>query len=277
LLRIALELIRPIFPYSTCNPPFAHSIEWANGAKPCFHYQIGLCPGVCINKVDVGEYKKSIRNLILFFRGEKKQLLRRLKKENPEKIKALQHIEDTALLADSKTLEAATEVASRRIEGYDISHLAGKDPVGAMVVFENGEKDSSQYRLFKIYRSNTQDDLAMLQEVLERRLNHKEWPLPDIVFIDGGANQVRRAAQVLAKAHIQVPVVGLSKAGKHAGSAFSQDKMVIANAKKVGKDLIFSSKKLFQEVRNEAHRFAIGFQRKRTRKGFISKGWIKRV
>lgn len=280
LLKTALEIIRPIFPYSTCNSP-----KDSQSLKPCFHNQIGLCPGVCINKIESKEYKKSIHNLILFFRGEKKLLLKQLKKNNADKIKALQHVQDTALLAESNHVTGAGEIASRRIEGYDISHLSGTEPVGAMVVFENGEKDPSQYRLFKIkgVASNqvassvkrNSDDLAMLEEVLERRLRHSEWPLPDILFIDGGVNQVKRAVQVLSRRHISIPVVGLAKGGKHAASAYATDKLVIANTKKIGKDLLINSKKLFQEVRNEAHRFAIGFQRKRTSRGFISKGWIR--
>jgi len=154
-----------------------------------------------------------------------------------------------------------------------------------MVVFENGERDNSQYRLFKIrgasrtrstanstmmHHSSKEradgrnyDDLKMLQEVVSRRMNHKEWPSPDIVFVDGGLNQARAVNRVLLENNLHVPVVGLSKAGKHAGSAYSADKLVILNAKKTGKELIIGSKKLFQEVRNEAHRFAIGFQKKR--------------
>jgi excinuclease UvrABC nuclease subunit len=280
LLRKALELVRRIFPYSNCKP---------GQLKPCFHNQIGLCPGVCTGAIDAKAYRENIRNIILFFRGEKRRLRAKLQKENPEAILALKQVSDTALLADSDVLLRGHQITQRRIEGYDISHLKGKEPVGSMVVFENGEKDPSQYRLFKIRaesslnhssewlrkKISTEDDLAMLEQVLRRRLNHPEWPMPDIVFIDGGANQVRRAVKVLTEHNVHVPVVGLSKAGKHAGSAFSEDKLVIANSKKPGRELLIASKRLFQEVRNEAHRFAIGFQRKRRGKAFISKGWIR--
>ncbi len=271
LLRKALEIVRRIFPYSNCKP---------GQLKPCFHNQIGLCPGVCVGAVDAQTYRSNIRNLILFFRGDKKQLLKKLQKENPDAILALKQVRDTALLADSDVLLRGNQLTDRRIEGYDISHSTGREPVGAMVVFENGEADPSQYRLFKIRDyANTkpgeavrnQDDLAMLQEVLERRLNHPEWPLPSIVFIDGGANQVRRAAKVLASRNVHVPVVGLSKAGKHAASSAGADKLIAANTKKTGRELIAASRNLFQQVRNEAHRFAIGFQRKRTKKTFISR------
>ena len=327
LLKKSLEIIRRIFPFSYCKPPglslrptsrnpgnnsgsrvppegragkpgmttnqlraetatrISQSDVWAG--KPCFHYQIGLCPGVCVGEVDKKEYRKNIRNIVMFFRGEKKRLVNGLKKEgSTDQVKALRQVNDVALLADSDVMVRQTaDLSNRRIEGYDISHLSGKEPVGAMVVFENGERDNSQYRLFKIrgasrtrstanstmmHHSSKEradgrnyDDLKMLQEVVSRRMNHKEWPSPDIVFVDGGLNQARAVNRVLLENNLHVPVVGLSKAGKHAGSAYSADKLVILNAKKTGKELIIGSKKLFQEVRNEAHRFAIGFQKKR--------------
>ncbi len=299
ILRMVLELLRPIFPYSTCqrqagvqlaNAKWDNSRELSHTAiRPCFHYQIGLCPGVCINKADKKEYRKNIRNLVLFLRGDKKRLFSRLKKENPEKAQALQHVQDVSLLAESDSFLRSTSYALRsRIEGYDISHLSGKEPVGAMVVFVNGERDPSQYRLFKIRDSvipvktgiqrakkgvdypiksdndiRHYNDLVMLKEVMERRLKHPEWPLPDIVFVDGGLLQAKAVRDVLARQKIFIPVIGLSKGGKHAGSAYVTDKLVALNVKKIGKELLLSSKKLFQEVRNEAHRFAINFQRKR--------------
>jgi excinuclease UvrABC nuclease subunit len=191
--------------------------------------------------------------------------------------------------------------------------VGGKNPVGAMVVFENGEADPSQYRLFNIkgnigsrqqvvdskqqgekpfhnfaklrnekadlatasstpynpLPTTSQDDLAMLEEVLERRLHHSEWPLPQIVFVDGGANQVKRVNSVLKKHGHILPVVGLSKAGQHSASSAGGDKFVVANAGKAGKELIIASRNLFQQVRNESHRFAINAQRKRGKRIFL--------
>lgn len=261
LLRATLEIVRRIFPYTTCKPGVG---------RACFHYQIGLCSGVCIGQADKKEYAEMIRNLILFFRGDKKRLLARLKRQNPEAIKSLQHVSDVSLLSGSDNfMKQGGQFAVGRIEGYDISHLSGREPVGSMVVFENGEKDTSQYRLFKI-KGEARDDLGMLREVLERRMQHKEWPMPDVFFIDGGLLQVKAARDTIARFQILVPVVGLNKSGRHAASAAGEDKLVALNTKGVGKDLLLGSKKLFQEVRNEAHRFAIGFSRKQTRKGSLT-------
>ncbi|TSC96527.1 MAG: Excinuclease ABC subunit C [Parcubacteria group bacterium Athens0714_26] len=258
ILKTVLSLIRRIFPYSTCKP--------LNG-KPCFDYQIGLCPGACIGAITPKEYKNNIKNIELFFKGQKVNLIKKLKKENPEKITALSRVQDVALLAgSSRAMGSSGLLTSGRIEGYDISHLSGKEPVGAMVVFENGEKNSSQYRLFKIKSvaaGRNYNDLEMMKEVLTRRFKHAEWQRPEIVFVDGGISQVKIVREVLAKNNIFAPVVGLAKTGGHSASAYTHDKLVIANSKKSVRELILASKMLFQSVRNEAHRFAINYNIKK--------------
>lgn len=257
ILKVALDLVRKIFPFGKCMP---------NQGRPCFDYQIGLCPGVCIGAISQKEYKKNIDDIVLFFSGHKKRLLKKLKKNNPEKIKALEYVSDVALLQElEKITGQKREGAYGRIEGYDISHLFGRNAVGAMVVFENGEKNPSQYRLFKIKNlkeGGNYNDLEMLKEILERRVEHKEWSYPDIVFVDGGLNQVKVAKEVLARNNIFIPVVGLAKTGGHSASAYASDKLIIANSKKSSRELLIASKRIFQAVRNEAHRLAIEFNRR---------------
>ncbi len=278
LLKIALDLARKIFPFGKCVPAEALARAGkSNQIKPCFDYQIGLCPGICIGAISQKEYKKNIENLILFFSGQKKKLLKKLKKDastgsaqeaqkSKMQLKALEHVSDVALLQGSdNVLVSNRKGIFGRIEGYDISHLYGRNPVGAMVVFENGEKNPAEYRLFKIKNlkeDKNYSDTDMLREILERRLKHKEWNYSDIVFVDGGLGQVKIVKEVLEKNNVFVPVVGLAKTGGHSASAYAADKLIIVNAKKTNKELLISSKKLFQEVRNEAHRFAIKFGRK---------------
>ena len=259
-LKIALNLVRKIFPFGICKP---------NQGKPCFDYQIGLCPGICIGAISKKDYQKNIKNLILFFKGEHKRLIKKLKKENPEKIFALNHVNDIALINNSK-FASLREISRRgrnfaqRIEGYDISHFGGEKPVGAMIVFSNSKADNSQYRLFKIKSvKNNFDDLAMLEEILQRRFYHKEWPMPDVILIDGGKNQIARVKKVLSELNIFVPIVGIAKTLGHSGRAYSDDKLFFANTKPSIKKLLISSKIILQQIRNEAHRFAISFQRRR--------------
>jgi len=237
LLQNALRLIRRIFPYGTCKP---------NSGRACFDYQIGLCPGACAGKISAREYKKNIDNIILLLKGEKKRLMLKLKKANPEQAKALQHLQDVSLLTRDEDLN---ERKVSRLEGYDISHHAGKESYGSMVVFESGEANTSQYRLFKIKDAPGGDDERALLEVLTRRFKHLEWPLPDLIMIDGGSPQISFLTRELAKLNISAQMVGISK--------FGGDKLVFSvKTKKEQRELAENIKPTLLKLREEAHRFA---------------------
>jgi len=246
LLKSALRIIRRIFPYSTCRP---------NSGKPCFDYQVGLCPGTCLGLLTPEEYQKNIKNIILLLSGNKKRILKQLEKENPEKIKAFRYIQEAALISkeDIDFVEKP-----HRIEGYDVSHLTGKETFGSMVVFVNGQSDKTQYRLFKIKLAPKNDDLRSLEEMIIRRFKHLEWPMPDLILIDGGRPQVNFVSQVLKRININIATVGISK--------FSGDKLVFPKEmKKSTRELIENIKDILLAVRDEAHRFCLKSSR-RTRR-----------
>ena len=71
----------------------------------------------------------------------------------------------------------------QRIEGYDVSNIFGREAVGSMVVFTDGLIDKNQYRKFKIKTVKGADDIASLKEILSRRLNHQEWPYPELILL----------------------------------------------------------------------------------------------
>ncbi|MDD5032579.1 MAG: GIY-YIG nuclease family protein [Candidatus Pacebacteria bacterium] len=244
-LKKILLSARRIFPYSTCRP---------NSGKPCFHYQIGLCLGVCVGEILPKEYKRNIRGLIRFLKSGVLS-----KKESGRKF------DDTTLIPEEFIFSSKKSGVSR-IEGYDISHLSGKGAYGAMIVFQNGVSKNSHYRLFKIRNKEKGSDIDALKEVLERRIKHREWQYPDLIVVDGGVAQVHLAARVLRLVGLKIPVVGLSKAGLHSASASRQDKLVFSAAiKKPVREMIISQKKLLQQVRNEAHRFSLRAQKKSRR------------
>ena len=236
LVRNALKVIRRIFPYSTCT--FT--------GKPCFNYQTGTCPGVCVGGISKEEYQKNINNIILLLKGEKNKLLKKLAKENPAAALALKHFQDVTLI--SREEFQMGEQKFNRIEGYDISHFAGKEVYGSMVVFTNGQPDKSQYRLFKI-RTVTNNDLDALKEMVERRLKHAEWPKPDLILIDGGKPQVNYIFKIIEQHQLAVPLLGISK--------LYGDRLVFSsNTKNTFKELAETIKRTLQGVRDEAHRFA---------------------
>ena len=260
--REALRVLRKIFSWSTHDPDRIGTFT-----RPCFDYEIGLCPGTCIGAVSRKDYLRSIANLKLFLEGKKARVVRNLEKEmaalsrklefeKAEKLRrqifALRHIEDTAFISDSEVVMPARGSAVLRpfrIEGYDISNISGTSAVGSLVVFEDGVPNRDAYRKFRIRTVSGSNDVAMLTEVLERRLKHPEWRLPDLFLIDGGLPQANAAHRVLRSAGLKIPVVGLAK-----GPERKRNDVVGAIPKNV-------SLKTLIQVRDEAHRFAIGYHK----------------
>jgi len=156
-----------------------------------------------------------------------------------------------------------------RIEGYDISNIQGCSATGSMVVLTEGEIDKSQYRKFKISlpvqpagstgsvnrakQVSKPNDVAMMREVLRRRLKHSEWPLPDLVLVDGGRGQVCAVKQQMSGVKYQIPVYGLAKKAEW---LYPPGGEVIKLPRKS------LSLKLLQKLRDEAHRFALNYYRK---------------
>lgn len=244
-----LALVRRIFPYCT----------FPQSGRPCFYYQINLCPGACINKINKKDYQDIIKNIILFLEGKKKGLIKKIQKDYPEKIRLLNQIQDSFLITKDN-LRGDVFPKTLKIEGYDISHFAGEGAYGSMVVFKNNEPIKSEYRIFKIKKAKPKDDVGALEEVISRRLRHKEWPLPNLFLIDGGRGQVNGVYEVLKKARVFIPVVGLSK-GKD-----KKDELIFKGTSKNMENLIIASKSLLQRVRDEAHRFALKFSHKQVLK-----------
>jgi excinuclease ABC subunit C len=156
----------------------------------------------------------------------------------------------------------------QRIECYDISNVSGKHAVGSMVVFHDGEPDKNNYRRYRIKTISEPDDYAMMYEVLARRFARGE-NLPDLVVVDGGKGQLNIALSVLKDLKIKIDVIGLAKeervifSGKGISkkkAAKSEDRVYLPRRK----DAIYLSNwpqalHMLQQVRDEAHRFALSY------------------
>jgi excinuclease ABC subunit C len=260
--REALTILRKIFPWSTHDPERAGTFK-----RPCFDYEIGLCPGTCIGAISHKDYMKNISHLKLFLEGKKARVVKNLLKEMAaaskklefekaaklrRQIFALKHIEDIAFISDSEiVMPKASDLPMRpfRIEGYDISNISGTSAVGSMIVFENGKSNRDEYRKFKIRTIVGSNDVGMLVEVLERRFRHAGWRLPDLILIDGGLAQTNAAYRVMRAAGLRIPLVGLAK-----GPERKRNDIVGAIPKNI-------SLKTLIHVRDEAHRFAISYHK----------------
>ena len=260
-IKEALKIIRKIFPYRD------EKCSGIEAKRPCFNYTIGLCPGVCAGVINKKEYSKIIRNISLFFQGKKKKLLQALNKEmlalaklekfeEAQKIRnqiyALEHICDISLIKNN-SLE---NDSGFRIESYDIAHTMGSYMVGAMVVMVGGELDKNEYRIFNIKSQDRSNDIGALKEVLERRLSHTEWRLPDLVVMDGGVAQQNTAEQFFNTKNI--PVVAVTKDDRH------KAKTIIGDPKIVDK-----YKAEILSINAETHRFVITRHRQKRGKSFI--------
>jgi len=287
-LREALKIIRRIFPFrdNKCTPcevqrQSASRLRKSAACRVCFNRQIGLCPGVCTGEISQREYIKIVRNIILLFEGKKKTILKDFQREmkafagNREfekadevkrKIFALEHIQDIALLKNDSLNSSASVCAksafsqrSFRIEAYDIAHISGKETVGVMVALENGEIAKSEYRKFKIRGSKGKvsiDDTRNLKEVLVRRLKHSEWPLPNLVVVDGSTAQIRVAREILKKQGLDIVVVSVVKNERH------KPREIMGLNELKDRTL----ERAILLANSEAHRFAIGYHRALLRK-----------
>ncbi len=153
----------------------------------------------------------------------------------------------------------------RRIECFDISHLSGTGVVASCVVFIDGQPRKSEYRTYKVRSvgNGRSDDFKSMNEVVGRRYSRvveENGPWPDLVVIDGGKGQLSSSVQALVdvEAYGKFPVVGLAKRLEEVFFPGDTDSVFIA------KDS--ASLQLLQRARNEAHRFAVTFQRKQRKK-----------
>jgi excinuclease ABC subunit C len=259
-LREAMKIVRKLFPYrDKCIPALEAKV--GQKPKPCFNRQIGLCPGVCSGEISVEKYGEIIENIILFFEGNKKKLIKNLEKEMKalgkrrefEKANAvkktiftLNHIQDISLIKED--FETKAEVGFR-IESYDIAHMSGQNVVGVMTVVEDGEIKKADYRKFKIKEDPGVNDTKALREVMTRRLAHIEWRIPDLVVVDGGVGQKNAIEKVLRENHQNIPVVSVVKDDRHKAREILGDKKWLKHER----EIILSN--------SEAHRYAIGYHK----------------
>lgn len=169
----------------------------------------------------------------------------------------------------------------RRIECYDLSHLGGTLAVGSRVVFEDGRPRKADYRRYRLREAAASDDLAGLREVMERRLARAESePLPDLLVVDGGRGQLGVVSALLADRGIALDHVGLAKERdaesasprvRRSGGLKAERVFLPGRANPVLLPPDSRGLLLLQRVRDEAHRFAIEFQRSlRQRAGLTS-------
>jgi excinuclease ABC subunit C len=294
LIKTLLRNLRRVFPYCTCKGGYRRGCLYRQIGL-CASPAPGDPPR------SGRRYDEIIANLISFLEGDvaghlsllEKKLDRYRRQENYEaaaemrdQIARLEYItqkvtppgdyvQDLNLAEDiheeeldelAKILNAQGGGISRleRIEAFDVSHFAGEAAVGSMVVFEKGRPCPDHYRRFKIRGREKRNDVKMIAEVISRRFKHANGKdrsfsqRPDLVLVDGGEGQLKAALGVIKSGHIAVAAVEkrwetlvLPAAGAN------KNKVVRINLK-----LGTPARHLVQRVRDEAHRFALSYQRR---------------
>ncbi|MDP3882468.1 MAG: UvrB/UvrC motif-containing protein [Candidatus Staskawiczbacteria bacterium] len=228
-LKKTLKFLRRAFPFYTSKNHPKTRCTWCH---------LDLCPGPVRNSslageiyngaghhLNLAEYKRNIKKLILILKGKRGAVLTSLKKEMRQLAKeskfeeagkirdrlyALQQIMAHTHVIENSKSEARNpklnEILAKiiglkkpvnKIECYDVSNIQGKYATSSMVVFTNGKPDKNQYRKFKIKMKNEPNDIAMLKETLKRRFSHPEWKYPEVILIDGGKAQLNVALSVI--------------------------------------------------------------------------------
>lgn len=251
IIRDGLRIIRKIFPFHDGSSIKKDQLE--------FYKQIGLTPDLSQETVRKN-YKKNIKNIILFFQGKKDRVIRNLQKDMKyfadrrefemagvmrNRIFALKHIHDVSLI---KREELLSKAGNFRIEAYDVSHISGTSMAGVMTVITDGRANKNEYRKFRIRGFDSSNDVGALEEIMKRRLGHPEWLFPNLVVVDGSTAQKRRVENLFNQLGLQIPVVAVVKNEKHKPKALLGKKEI---ALKYEKEIILANA--------EAHRFSVAY------------------
>ena len=271
----------------------------AQKINTCLYYHTGQCPAPCAGKISHEGYRKIALRMAEFLEGkfgEVTQTITALMQAHADKLEyeqaavyrnflhALAHLQERVLVGKFKDEAITTAMENTdklkrlaqvigmkklpaHIEAFDNSHLFGREAVGCMVCYINGEKNHEHYRRFKI-RSKLPErggsDFTMMQESVYRRLRQLKKDLsqmPDLILLDGGKSQITAALNAFERAGLFIPFIALAETheGIYLPGAAQSIKLPIGDP----------ALNLLMEIRDEVHRFAITYHRKLREKAVL--------
>jgi len=288
-VRRLLKYLRRAFPYSTHTP----------GRRACIHHEMGLCapcPSIITTQQEARQYRSNIRRIVGVLSGnintEKKRLRREMeslaKEEEFEKAGELKaqadmlealtasyrspdsYIKDPNLHSEIRFREVVELRALlgkhltlpkelKRIEAYDVAHLAGTSPTASMITFADGEPDKRYYRHFRIRNEKINNDYDAMRSVLERRRKREDWGSADLVLVDGGKAQVKAALEGFGRG---VAVAGMIKGRERLVVSTDSGYLEIPVPRGAAGNLV-------RRLRDEAHRFARRYHHKLVKKSLF--------
>jgi excinuclease ABC subunit C len=282
-LRDAVNALQRVFKYRTCELDIREADAGRRFFRPCLLHAIKKCTAPCAARISRADYRRDIERLKRFMTSKQRVVLGEMQQEMEQAAAALD-FEEAARLRDQikaiQTLrlsgDADTDVqpevfyvdparglermvkvlgleqAPRIIEGIDIANLQGDEAVGSLVCFIDGKPFKSGYKRFKIRSVAGQDDYAMIREVVQRRYRRAaggEEMYPDVILIDGGLGQLHAAMEACDEAIVKPPmIVSLAKREEEIYTQARQQAIRLPRND--------PALRVFQQVRDEAHRFA---------------------
>ncbi len=282
-LRRAMAFLCKLFKIRRCK----YREPGVGEARHCMDYHIKACMAPCMKEAGPSQYMTAVKDVCLMLEGHPRFLLREMTKrmkvasarQEFEKAAALRdHIESLKTVAGAhpkniqwyrrsaaqldqgvKNLKEVLGLQNepRVIEAFDISNISGSQAVGSMVRFVGGRPSNKDYRRYQIREVSGIDDYRMMREVVRRRyvrLVAEGKPLPDMILIDGGKGHLsaaQTACQELGMARI--PIVSIAKEHEEVFCPGRSDPL---NLKRDD-----PAQYLLQRIRDEAHRFAIGYHK----------------
>jgi excinuclease ABC subunit C len=294
-LRGALQSMQKVFKFRTCSLDIeADDARW-RWFRPCLLASINQCTAPCNLRIGKEEYRKDIKRLRMFLEGNRKKLIDEMRAEMNEASAALKFEQAARLRDEINMLERLRERGDlekheqpevffidpkkglaglqkifklaerpRNIEGVDIAHLGGNETVASLVQFLDGLPFKPGYRRYRIRDVEGVDDYASIREVVARRfrkLRDDGDVFPDILLIDGGIGQLRKALEAFRALDIKPPLVLSLAKREELVYVMDRDKPLRLSRRSY-------ALRLLQYVRDEAHRFAQHYhhllRRKRT-------------
>jgi len=275
LVKRALRILRKIFPYANCSQ--AKFSRQKKLARACLFGDINLCLSPCT--ITESENLEQLDFLVDFLRGNKKKIIKNLEKKMldlsrrkkfeqakilRDKIFALSHLNRYPVGIKDSFSDFQNFANFPRIEAYDISNIGGDFAVGAMTVASLGKIDKKEYKKFKIKTVIGANDIAMIAEIIKRRLKNN-WPKANLLIIDGGVAHLKMVSKILKNLEIKIPIVAIAKGIDRKKDELHFSGPEVAEYFKSNKYLMI----LIIELRNEAHRFSRSYYRALHRKGLI--------
>lgn len=265
--------------------------------RSCLYYHTRQCPAPCdFTRMSQKDYLELVKRAEKVLRGDYLKIAKTLKKEmflfsktrqyekaaqTRDCLKAIEHMSQKVRIEQTSEKEALEEAdvflsikeklnlkkIPIHIEVFDVSQLFSRQAVASCVCFLKGEKNFKHYRKFKIRYCTSNsggDDLKMIAEAVERRLKQIKnnlQDMPDLIVIDGGATQLKKAIECLRKKYLHIDIIALAKKFEQIYIPKSKNPITLDWK---SKELLF-----LRKIRDEAHRFAVTYHRKIRNRNFL--------